>query len=644
MGAQHVKRVVPVLLVLALAAVLLRPAGERDPKASGVPVTPSEDPNGAGVGPAAADGRDIARSSHVGRRVGTSDGEQDAAFEVHLVRVVGGHGHPLTTPALRLLDPSEPKALLVGSDGERRVPAAPARVLTVVPISRGWSVAPERIQLGDDGPGRVELQAVPRHGFDVVARGRADGEPVTAVRVVASWQEAGTVERASSRPVVLENPEGRYRLDAPGISAGDVRVRLEAEGFAAWTSTWSELGPGHSLVIEAELLRMEEAFGSAAVTVLESGSGLPVPGVRAVAFAEVEGAPITGLHVHEDTLEPTRAGFFDPDDLAAPDDGTTDAGGRVRLRLEADTPYRIAAAAPHRPEVLSEIVTVTGGGTREVRLDLEAGSSISGRIVHDPQDRSLAHLAAVDSVSLNGTDTLREQRLDPEGRFRFDGIEPGTYRLIVHGRLASPGPTSHTTIDQRRIEVGPDEQLELEVLLGRLRAGRTIHGRLQFADDVPGSVVKVLVVAVDAATGRPAALAEQGLELGPTDAFEVHGLGAGPYALYAVRLGADGRRVELAAREVPGEDAGPPPHSIVLSPRRSRTTLRLADPAGPPQTVGWSIDGDAGLLAHLIEQLPRLELSGEQPTVILGLPPGRIRLEHDDEPRAVQVPGDHVLE
>jgi hypothetical protein len=183
--------------------------------------------------------------------------------------------------------------------------------------------------------------------------------------------------------------------------------------------------------------RDPRAFGAVAITAEDAQrfglpreppwigffEGKPVPPPRGEPAREVTaivrrgGAPVAGARVRMGHVDgPVR-------ELLALDTRTTDAAGRCTFPLAPTTP--IVAIADVQG-ASSRLVDVPEGGV--VELDLLDLGALEG------ETRRLG-VPVRGSVSLVGLDggVHRYKRADASGRYRIDGVVPGTYEVEVRG-------------------------------------------------------------------------------------------------------------------------------------------------------------------------------------------------------------------
>lgn len=292
--------------------------------------------------------------------------------------------------------------------------------------------------------------------------------------------------------------DGRYRLD--GVAPGARTVHASQEGYRR-TVRDLEVRPGEN-TLDLTLEGGAEVRGR----VVDEG-GAPVPGAR-VSLREgwrswdlprgVSGADGSftltsvadgtyhllaekeGYARNEEGQEVTVAGSsvggvevklgrggavagqllgLDFTDLAQVRVFSEGGGSRTGM-VRPDGSYRVENLSPGR----RRIVAALPGGTRqaegevdlepgvsEARLDLDFGGGVTltGRVLRNGEPLSSA------MVSLGGPGGGRWGQTDHEGRFRFEGLEEGSYELAV----TTGGGTRH----QEKVEVAEDRDVLIDL-------------------------------------------------------------------------------------------------------------------------------------------------------------------------------------
>lgn len=336
--------------------------------------------------------------------------------------------------------------------------------LTIGPLFRGL---PHRLVLRRDGFAPRSLRLAPA-GPEVsreIALKRGGAIRLTVRDPSRRAVPGPTAQLASDDAADLDllpapRPGGADgTLNLGPLPAGIYSVRLQAAGFRPGTIRGLEVKDGQT------------ADGGAVV--LEPG--LEVRGT----VQDEEETPIRGAAVEARFFEEGR-------DLSSR--GTTDAEGRFRL---GGLPPGEAEIRAEAKGYLEERLTRVEAGADDVAIVLARQASIEGRVADAATGRpvpSFEARARIDPQAPRGRGGDRHGRAqanarDPEGRFRIDGLRPGTYVVEVVAR-------GYRTARRDGVEVGPSTaQVSFD-----LERGLSLEGTVVDAEDnqpVVGATVEV---------------------------------------------------------------------------------------------------------------------------------------------------------
>jgi protocatechuate 3,4-dioxygenase beta subunit len=456
-------------------------------------------------------------------------------------------------------------------DGSFRQDGLPAGTVLLVPWGRGRPVVlslepgehrdDARVVLDDD----TGLLRFTGRVVDTAGRPVAGAE--IGLRAVSERSELpGPVRFA---PLAQSGADGRFAAEVPlpPDSRGELRAAHpdHLDLVQPWQSAAGE--------VHAEMVLRPGAARVAGRVLGDTGDGL-------------DGARVDLVR-----------GAAGPDDpwLADRSQSTTaGAGGRFRFDGIEPGRYRVHATLDGWMEGGGEALAVAAGDVAEVELRPSRGSLVHGRVLGLDRGADGHVVLRADEE----TGARRHDRLDHEGRFRFPGMAPGSYRL--HVLLEGLGSSLF-----RAVEVpdgGGDVEVELEVAGGHEVAGEVRSAGLPLPD------VGLRLAAADGARGHA-----RSDHLGR---FRFRRVPPGRYRLQVEELGyeeeidvpaAGELRVEVALADVSGRVLGPSgeavPAVVELVPDRGGDAvspdflafghfrfrvpagayrLRAAVPGGPP--------------------------------------------------------------
>lgn len=192
------------------------------------------------------------------------------------------------------------------------------------------------------------------------------------------------------------------------------------------------------------------------------------------------GATVTGRVLGPDGAPLPRASVRHVGSLSLDGRAQTDGDGRFRLEAVPLGPGSLEADHESFSRVVRDVEVEPG--EQVVDFQLERGRSLSGRVV----DENGAPIPEAE-VGLRGEGDSWIEATDPGGGFRFQGLEPGSYRL----RADAPGKAE--TELPRPVVISQTDVSGVEI---RLTSGVVLQGRVSGLD--PDALAQTHVAALRA--------------------------------------------------------------------------------------------------------------------------------------------------
>lgn len=525
----------------------------------------------------------LQRSATIRGRIVDADGEPVVGAVVMLVNErgeVAASAPAAAAPTLPLATGSAPSQPMLQAAGELGVtlgdiPPIPLGAITATPLAlSGGSAAASTLGSVTDRNGIYVLVGVPPGVVQLAAHHPAHPSVTSEPRRIASgavideWNlvflPAGTVEAlvvdSRNRPIAGVPVELRTdRDDVPrtGMTGYDGRITFEGvDGICVITAMPAGRPAGRA--------RAEVSAGRRVEVVLALDDDLVSLAGKVV---DERGAPIEGARV---VLTSLRARTVFESFAMSEVDGT------FRFDGIPQPPYRIVVDHPSYARKRLDEVRPERGSRLEIRL--QEGGSIDGDLVDEDDGRPIERAI----VSLyEGEDLIDEDATDGRGRFRFERVTPGRYRIKVRSREYLPY--------ERNVTLAPARYEAPHLSLGRIEllGAFVIRGVVV---DALGDPVERARVYLPFTLGSPSAF---------TDArgqFEIRGVAPGTHEIQAehVRAGAArGRRpIRGVSREVvsdveirlPGRRAV---DSLSNDPALVRGVAIVLDTAAADVVVAW---------------------------------------------------------
>lgn len=360
-------------------------------------------------------------------------------------------------------------------------------------LSGPWAADPEA-QILTDVEGRFEIADLPpgqRLGLWVTRDGyvrrhveglRAPAEEPVEIVLQPGGRLEGVVTDANGNPLadssvqvgrVMRTPTGPSVIlpDSPSgyVSTGeDGRFQV------------TELPPG-----EVFLRAEKRGFLPSEIRRLEIEPGIPSEEIRVVLE---RGATITGRVFDPEGVPVPRASVRWVDHPSGGGSALTDGDGRYRLEGIPSGSGTLEARHEDYPRVLRDVELEFGSYVEDFRL--RRGRSLGGRVVDEN-----GALVTGATVILQADTAYEHEETGADGTFRFEGLEPGSYRLRAEapGRSATelPQPIRVADVDVTGVEI-------------RLSPGVDIRGRVVGLEQDDLARTQVAAVRADEAVQRVA--------------------------------------------------------------------------------------------------------------------------------------------
>jgi protocatechuate 3,4-dioxygenase beta subunit len=347
---------------------------------------------------------------------------------------------------------------------------------------------------------------------------------------------------ASARP---ERGNPTLSTDVHQVTAADVQRAQQllrgSRGGPTIDVRGAAAPPADSSRVDYAPVYHPAATAAADATTIALGPAEEKSGVD-VLLRLVPTARVTGVATATDgtPLEGAQVSVMDP----------AYSHGRVlrTTRSNLDGEYAIAGVPPGRYQMQSSLYPDGLFGVSEVTVDgrdvstsivLAAGVTVSGRIVFDgattaPASNTVRLYLSRHTFAIGGGG----YQIEPDGRFVFRSVVPGTYRLMINGRppagwVLRSVMASGVDVSDVAFEIKPNENVDGIVLTLTDRPAE-ISGTLQTAAGQPAPEYGLVVFSADARFRVPRSRRTQHVRPDVDGRFIVRDLPAGDYLISAV--------------------------------------------------------------------------------------------------------------
>jgi len=240
--------------------------------------------------------------------------------------------------------------------------------------------------------------------------------------------------------------------------------------------------PASSEVSAASALQRSEAVGGNAAQ--RESLQANQAGLVRLTIVNRDGSPADGVEVsvfrQQEEPDWTRVGFGRESVPAEAEQRLIAVGGKLSLELPAATDWRLEARGAYWEHDQLTVAALAVGEMVDLgRWVLQPADHLEG-VVRDPQGQAVAGarviLSASGSSILDGGSNLQVAYAESDGRFHFDGLAAGRYRLEARASGYQDGVIEPIAAEA----TGSDLQVVVP-----LRSGREVQGVVLNADNRP---------------------------------------------------------------------------------------------------------------------------------------------------------------
>ncbi|MFQ5749704.1 MAG: carboxypeptidase-like regulatory domain-containing protein [Planctomycetota bacterium] len=479
----------------------------------------------------------------------------------------------------------------------------------------GWKSARHGVEISGAFPVQ-ELVWTPAPYRKISGRvfAAAGGRPVPAFRIWVDFrvpQTRGILQRFLVSPL-FRNPDGRFCIEG-GVpeAASELRLRVEAEGFAPYASSWISNRPSSSTTdLLLSLLDDQKGRAWVAGEVVEE-NGAPVEGAWCMLLPPGEQLP----WLEKDEVRINFLSSGEEERRLAKQETGPDGGFRLGVLDPGD--YRLVFLKEGFVPAGLDLPDLRLGlqsGPHRVRL--ERGGTLTISVLPPPPTDPPVHF---DRVNLYGP--LKKSATFRGGIAKVAGLPAGTWKVLLRGwqgKGEAPESGLLPPLDSRTVSLKVGEHKEVVFDLGGAELGSMVRGRFLGPPQWPTGRTFVLIIP---GGKNPSVWKTGGVD--ETGAFVLRGIPDGDFQIAAYSFSEDRSRFALAAAalKVP-EQTGVFLTLDAMRPLVRGRLLREGKPAHRKLDLGLSPDTGDDLMDAIVAGAISLQTNDRGGFEIAGLPAG----------------------
>lgn len=350
------------------------------------------------------------------------------------LRVTDPSGRPVAEARVEVLGRGPGKGLLTDAEGKAELVGIGQDEVALMVQARGYVPLHSSVRVPEGG---TPVELVLRRGATLVGTvvKKTDRTPVARGFVMAQ-----PLVHDGRLSLVMGSDDGRIkegRFSLSGVAPGRYQLRVSSPKLAE-AVTEVEVPPGTEVLDVGQVLLGE--LGTIAVTVLDP-DGAPVEGAEVQLGLRMMGGGggavmVMAVHTSDEDEAGDDAGEEEPEGPSFRGMGQsarTDAAGKARLPAVQPGKATVQAVKDGwAPAWSGELEVPEDGGTVEATLKLARGGRVVGRV----RGTGGSPLAGAQVLLLRRGNPLPagQAQSDAEGRYAFERVAPGSYRLTLAAR------------------------------------------------------------------------------------------------------------------------------------------------------------------------------------------------------------------